>query len=170
MRPARDSAVVTSRLAETSEACRNNLSRVEHRPFQAGIHDVREALQRAQKQGVLTARELLDVADTQAGCRRLHRYFTAGVERFPLLKAQGMLLSEFPNIERAVDTAIAATGEVLDSATGVELQHARRRVRLLREEIRRETQRIINSPALQEPIITLRNGRCCVPVRAEAAQ
>ena len=164
MRPARDAAVVIARLAETGES-RQMLTEVGAAPF-GGLHDMRDALQRAHKQGVLTAQELLDVADTAASCRRLHRYFTTSVERFPLLKAQGVLLAEFPAIERAVDKAISATGEVLDSASA-ELERARRRVRMLREEIRRETQRIINSPALQEPIITMRNGRCCVPVRAE---
>ncbi len=164
MRPARDVAVVTARLAETTEACQM-LAESGHAPF-AGLRDVRDALQRAQKQGVLSAQELLDVADTAASCRRLRRYFTTAVDRFPRLKSQGMLLAEFPTVEQAIDKAISTTGEVLDAASA-NLALARRRVRALGEEIRREMQRIITSPALQEPIITMRNGRFCVPVRAE---
>jgi len=168
MKPVRDAALVRARLAETGEACLM-LEECGAAPF-GGLRDVREALQRADKHGVLTAQELLDVADAAAGCRRLHRYFTITGTRFPLLKAQGALLGEFPAVEQAVDKAIAANGEVLDSASP-ELDRARRRVRALREEIRRETQHIITSPtaldALQEPIITMRNGRFCVPVRAE---
>lgn len=164
LRPARDAAVVSSRLAETSEACQL-ITTHGHAPF-TGVHDIRDALQRAQKHGVLTVQELLDVADTAASCRRLHRYFTTADASFPLVKAQGALLAEFPLIERAVDKAIAATGDVLDTASP-ELERARRRIRALREEIRRDMLRVINSPALQEPIITMRNGRYCVPVRAE---
>lgn len=168
MRPAQDPIVVRARLAETGEACLM-LEEGGNAPF-GGVRDVSDALQRADKQGVLSEQELLDVAETAAGCRRLHRYLVTGGERFPLLKAQGKLLEEFPTVEHAVDKAISSTGEVLDSASP-ELDHARRRVRALRDDIRRETQRITASSTmadlLQEPIITMRNGRFCVPVRAE---
>lgn len=164
MRPAHDAAVIGARLAETGEA-RRIIAETGPAPF-GGLRDIRDALRRAEKLGVLTAQELLDVAESAASCRRLHRYFRTTGERFPLLKAQGMLLEEFPTVEQAVDIAISATGEVLDTASP-DLQQARRRVRALREDIRRELQRVIASPALQEPIITMRNGRFCVPVRAE---
>ncbi|MHB9132495.1 MAG: endonuclease MutS2 [Armatimonadota bacterium] len=168
MRPVRDIALVRARLAETSEARRIINDRGDA-PF-GGLRDMREAVRRAEKQAVLSAAELLDTADTAACIRRLRRYLIQS-EGYPLLAAQGRLLVEFPHLERAIDQAINAQGEVMDSASP-ELDRARRRVRGLHDEIHRELQRIITSPSmldqLQEPIITQRNGRFCVPVRAEA--
>jgi len=168
MRPSSDIAMVTVRLGETDEA-RRMLEEHGAAPFD-GLRDIRDPLQRAEKQGVLTAAELLDVEDTAAGCRRLRRYLLAADARFAALKDQGRLIGEFVPIEHAVDAAIAPNGEVFDAASS-DLEAARRKVRRLHEEIQRELQRLVTSPAmlekLQEPLITQRNGRFCVPVRAE---
>ena len=168
LRPSRDITMVTSRLGETDEA-RRMIEEHGAAPFD-GLRDVREPLLRAEKQGVLTATELQDVADTAAGLRRLRRHLAAADARFTALKEQGKLLAEFAGIERAVDEAIGANGEVLDAASP-DLEAARRKVRRMHEEIQRELQRLVSAPAmqekLQEPIITQRNGRFCVPVRAE---
>lgn len=169
MRPVRDPAIVRQRMAETSEARRA----IEDRgsaPF-GGLRDVRDAVTRAEKLGVLSAGELLDVAETAACSRRLRRYLLATGGEYPGLQQQGRLLGEFPQVERQVDRAISASGEVLDSASP-DLERARRRVRALHDEIQRELQRIISSStaqdSLQDQIITQRNGRFCVPVRAES--
>ncbi|MHB9107466.1 MAG: endonuclease MutS2 [Armatimonadota bacterium] len=168
MRPSRDVTMVQSRLGETDEA-RRMIEEHGSAPFD-GLRDVREPLLRAEKQGVLTATELQDVADTAAGLRRLRHHLHATAPYFTALKEQGKLLSEFRGIERAVDEAIGNNGEVLDAASP-DLGAARRKVRRMHEEIQRELQRLITSPAmlekLQEPIVTQRNGRFCVPVRAE---
>ncbi len=168
LRPSRDAAMVAARLAETAEAV-GLLEAQGAVPFD-GIRDIRDPLQRAEKQGVLTATELQDVADTAAGCRRLRRALQATETACPLLKAQAALLGEYPALEKAIDRAIGANGEVLDAASP-ELEAARRRVRRLHDEIQRELQRLVASAAvqelLQEPLVTLRNGRFCVPVRAE---
>ncbi len=168
MRPARDAAVVRARLTETGEA-RQLIDIQGHPPFQ-GVRDVRDAVRRAEKHGVLTAVELLDVAETAAGIRRLRRFLLATESAYPAVKAQAALLSEFTPLEQAIERAIGPNAEVLDSASPA-LDAARRRVRRLHDEIQRELQRLITSPAtldvLQDPIITQRNGRFCVPVRAE---
>jgi len=168
MRPSRDAVMVAARLGETDEA-RRLIEEHGSAPFD-GLRDIREPLLRAEKQGALTAAELLDVADTAAGCRRLRRHLLSADARFTALKEQGNLLGEFIPIERAVDGAIAPNGEVLDAASP-DLEAARRKVRRLHEEIQRELQRLVTSAdmreKLQEPIVTQRNGRFCVPVRAE---
>lgn len=168
MRPARDVAVVQSRLAETTEA-RGMLAERGDVPL-GGFRDVRDAVIRAEKHGVLSPQELLEVADTASASRRLHRYLQRDPLVFPLLTAQGALLGTFTGIEAVIDRAIAANGDVVDGASP-ELERARRRVRALNDDIQRELQRIITTPGLQEvlqdPIVTQRNGRFCVPVRAE---
>jgi len=168
MRPSRDALVVRTRLAETGEACRMLAAGTP--PF-GGFRDVRDAIRRAEKQGVLTAVELQEVADAAAGSRRLRRYLLSPTATFPLLHAQGVLLGEFTTLEQAVDRAISANGEILDHASP-ELLAARRRVRALHDDVQRELQRMLTAPhlqeLLQEPIVTQRNGRFCLPVRAEA--
>ncbi|MHB9026883.1 MAG: endonuclease MutS2 [Armatimonadota bacterium] len=168
MRPAQDALVVRARLQETGEA-RRALEQLGAAPL-GGLHDVRDALKRAEKQGTLNPAELLDVAETAAGCRRLRRYLLRGDGDYPLLRQQGELLGEFTALEQAIDRAISPQGEVLDTASP-ELERLRRRVRKLHDDIQGALQRTISVPAtlslLQETLITQRNGRFCVPVRAE---
>jgi DNA mismatch repair protein MutS2 len=67
--------------------------------------------------------------------------------------------------------SIDPNGELLDSASPA-LGGLRRQVRIMYERLRARLETIVHSSdvssALQEPIITLRNGRYVVPVRAEA--
>lgn len=168
MRPVRDAAIVRTRLAETAEARRLLAS---HSPAPlSGLRDVRDAIRLAEKQGILVPQELLDIAESAACSRRLARYLAGVRTECTKLWVQGHLLGEFPQIEQAIDKAIGPTGDVLDSAS-VELGRARRRVHALHEEIQRTLQRTITAAGtvemLQEPLVTQRNGRFCVPVRAE---
>ncbi len=170
MKPAHDLLIVNSRLAETTEA-RAIVTENDEPPF-GGIHDMREAITRAGKEGTLSPQELLGVSDVAAGSRKLKRYHQrAGNDRYPGVMAQVKLLQEFSAIELAISHAISANAEVLDSASP-ELAKARRRVRSLHEGIQRELQRLLTSPhtqeMLQDPIITQRNGRFCLPVKAES--
>ncbi|HEY3417995.1 MAG TPA: endonuclease MutS2, partial [Armatimonadota bacterium] len=169
MRPAHDALVIRTRLQETSEA-RRAIDGIGTAPL-GGLHDVRDALQRAEKQGTLTAGELLNVAETAACSRRLRRYLLRGNNDFPLLRQQAELVGEFPPLEQAIDRAISPQGEVLDSASP-ELDRLRRRVRKLHDEIQGALQRTLSTQGtaelLQEALITQRNGRFCVPVRVDA--
>ncbi len=169
MTPVRDAAVVRLRQAETSEA-RKMLSEISSPPFR-GLHDVREHVLRAEKEGTLSALELLTIAETAACLRRLRRFFATAQAQVPLLYGQGKLLGEFSRVEQAIDHTISSAGEVLDSASPT-LERARRRVRTLHQQVQNELQRLLTSAStqeqLQESIITQRNGRYCVPVRAES--
>ncbi|HEX2951958.1 MAG TPA: endonuclease MutS2 [Armatimonadota bacterium] len=168
MKPGRDINVVKGRMAETTEA-KLLLTDAGDAPLQ-GLHDVREAVTRAQKRAILTPEELLDIAETAACSRRLHRYLANTAGQYEHISSHRASLNEFPKIEKAIDGAIAPTGEVLDSSSP-DLEKARKRVRSLNDALQRELQRIISSPSitdqLQDPIITQRNARFCVPVRAE---
>jgi DNA mismatch repair protein MutS2 len=168
MRPVRDPLLIQTRLTETAEAL-TLLADAHDVPF-GGISDIREAVTRASKQGVLCAQELLDITATLRGCRRLRRALPPTAERCPHLAAQRVQLREFPTVENALTHALAENGEVLDAASP-ELARIRRRVRALHEQLQAELHRLLASPSiveiLQDPLITQRNGRFCVPVRAE---
>jgi len=83
MRPVRDAGIVRQRMEETSEA-RMLVSEQGAAPL-GGLHDVREAVTRAEKQGVLGPTELLDIAETAACCRRLRRYLLNAGQEYPKL-------------------------------------------------------------------------------------
>jgi DNA mismatch repair protein MutS2 len=130
MRPVRDAGLVRVRMQETTEA-RSIITEHGGAPL-GGLHDVRELVLRAQKQGTLAAQELLEVADTAACCRRMRHYLADSRLSHPRLFEQGKLLSEFVRVERSVNQAISAGGDVLDTASP-ELERARRRVRSLHQ-------------------------------------
>lgn len=78
-----------------------------------------------------------------------------------------------PDIAKEISKAVDAEGNVLDSAS-VELARARRRIRRLEQEIPGSLRTFANNPSnseiMQERIVTVRNGRFVVPVRAERAR
>src|SRR6185503_4899271 len=75
-----------------------------------------------------------------------------------------------PQLRARLEEAIDPAGELLESAAPA-LGGLRRAVRIAYERLRTRLESIVHGElggALQEPIITLRNGRYVVPVRAEA--
>ena len=169
MRPLHDYQLIAARIAETSEA---RFLLQEHVGISArGLHDIADAVIRAAKIGILSPTELLDIADTAACCRRMRHGIISANEKCPRIREQAKLISDFLPLEKAISSAIAPSGEINDSASS-ELARARRRTRALHGEIQQHLQQLIHSPhsadMLQEAIITQRNGRFCVPVRAES--
>ena len=73
-------------------------------------------------------------------------------------------------LENKISSAIVSEEEISDNASR-ELADLRRHMRVAGDKIRQTLNKIITSPAyskaLQEPIITMRNGRYVVPVKAE---
>lgn len=169
MRPMQDFQIIAARISETSEA---RFLLQEHVGISArGLHDIADSVTRAAKIGVLNAAELLNIADTAACCRRMRHGIINANEKCPRIREQAKLISDFSPLEKAISSAIAPSGEINDSASS-ELARARRRTRALHGEIQQQLQQLIHSAhtsdMLQEAIITQRNGRFCVPVRAES--
>ena len=79
-------------------------------------------------------------------------------------------LSSHRAIEEEIGRCILAEDEIADSASP-ELMRLRRQMRLTNERMREKLNAMIKSPVyqkyLQEPIITVRNGRLALPVKAE---
>jgi len=165
MEPSTDFTTINARLSETDEAVRV-INSGNDAPF-GGITDIRESLLLASKGAGLTPQDLLDISTTAGACRRLGRFLSRLTEGFPLLSAQATAFSEYPKFEAAVDNAISPRGDILDSASP-ELNRARHRIHALHESIQRELSRVLGSDLLQDPIITQRGGRFCVPVKIEA--
>jgi len=140
-------------------------------PF-GGITDIKAPLHRARIGGTLNPAELLDVASTARGGRRVKRHIINLHEDhpLPLLQQKAALVSEHKQLEDAIFDCIDEAAEVLDHASP-ELAAIRRELRTGESRIREKLESMIRSSSvqkmLQESIITLRNDRYVIPVKQE---
>ncbi|HEY1015177.1 MAG TPA: endonuclease MutS2, partial [Herpetosiphonaceae bacterium] len=134
-----------------------------------GARDVRPAVEHARRGGVLEPKTLLDLGGTLAAMRRLRGQVLRSNPAFAPLQFLGERLPLLQPLEHEIERTIGPDGEVLDSASP-ELARLRRAVRAAFDRLQDKLQAIISSQqfagALQEPIITVRDGRYVVPVKA----
>jgi DNA mismatch repair protein MutS2 len=159
---------VQKNLDETSDAC--NLFLRFGGPSFVGLKDVSSALHRAKIGSSLTMRELLDVATILSVLRSLSKYRTSSASVETCLSQMFDTLAPNKYLEDKINTAIISEDEVADNASP-ELSDIRRHIRNNGTKVREQLDRMIHSSAyqkyLQEPIVTLRNGRFVVPVKSE---
>lgn len=132
-----------------------------------GIEDIGEALERAKIGGLLSASELLDLATTLAGVRRLRRTIDAKTEELPTLTKLITDLRTYPEIEQEIHHCIDERGEVADRASP-KLGEIRIQIKRLRDKIYQILQGILQRQgnAVQELVITQRGDRFVIPVKA----
>ena len=154
--------------AETTQA-RAMLAGTGRPPFGA-LHDVRAQVMNAARGGVLAQGDLLEVADTLYTSRRMRDYLSKTDVEAPLLTSRAGQLGVFQDIEEAIESSIDNRGDVVDGASE-QLRDIRVRIRRLQEAIERRLNAILHSTnyarMIQEPIVTVRSGRYCIPVRSE---
>jgi DNA mismatch repair protein MutS2 len=155
------------RLAYTTEAYR--LIELRTDAGIQGARDIRQHLERAAREGILIPSDLLAVLATIQSAIHIARLTEKlDTESFPLLHQLGADMPQRPHLARRIEETISQEGEVLDTASPA--------LRKLRSDIRGANQRLQDrlrtlvhefGNALQEPIITIRNDRYVVPVKAE---
>jgi DNA mismatch repair protein MutS2 len=135
-----------------------------------GVHDLRPLLAQAERGGILTPLELLDVRSTLLRGRRLRQILLAQADRCPALAAWAEPIQDLEHLTAEIGRAINERGDVVDGASP-RLARLRSEVRLLQERLLERLQRIAHHPEtmpfLQEVLITQRQGRYVLPVRAE---
>jgi len=168
LRPTTDIEEARHRLAETREvvellATNTNLS-------VGGAHDVREIVDLAAHGGILTPPELMDIKSTLISARTLARLFEHHAGQCPNLADIAAQLPPPFGLVDAITRTISERGEVLDSAS-VKLANIRHDMRIAHERLMVKMQRMVtdpkNAPYLQEALITQRDGRYVLPLRAE---
>ncbi|MCJ7751297.1 MAG: endonuclease MutS2 [Armatimonadetes bacterium] len=166
--PAGDLEQVRRLLAETTQA--RALLAGGGRPPLGGVHDVRAQVVNASRGGVLSERDLLEVSDTVYASRRMRGYLQQTEIECPLITSRAADLGTFQEIEQAVAASIDNRGEVADTASE-QLRAIRTKIRRLQESVEQRLHSILHSSQharmIQEPIVTVRNGRYCIPVRSE---
>lgn len=131
-----------------------------------GIQDIGDALERAERQGILSGDELLDIATTLAGARQLRRT----IDHHPDLEVLNALVSDlrtYPEIEQEIHRCIDDRGRVMDRANP-KLEGIRLQIRQVRDRIYDQLQKLLqrHSNAVQESLITQRGERFVIPVKA----
>lgn len=135
-----------------------------------GIADIRPTLEKAQIGSMLNPDELLSVAHTLGAARRLKSFLIKQKDDCPLLGEVAGNISNFEHIEQRVTHSISSGGEVLDSASlalaRVRSESKTKHSRIL-ERLNSMLQSSQNRTAIQEPVITQRDDRYCIPVKVE---
>lgn len=133
-----------------------------------GSHDIRPSLDLAARSGVLEPQALLDIKSTLIACRDLKKSLENAVEQVPHLARLAVGLPETYGIVDAVTRVLSERGEVLDSASP-RLAGIRRELRVAHDRLMSRLQKYLTDAGnkLQEPIITQRDGRYVIPLRAE---
>ena len=168
LRPSTEAETV-SRLLDETDAAKTRLG-LHGSPSFTGVKDVAQPLNRADHGGMLNTRELLDIAGVLTATRRVSDY---DADRQGEPTAIDRLFSALrPNkyLEDKIRGAILDEETIADTASP-ELADIRRQMRVAATKGRQILQRIISSPSyakvLQEALITQRDGRFVVPVKAE---
>ena len=157
------------RLLDQTDAARNLIG-LRGSPSFSGVKPVAEALDRADRGGALNTRELLTIADLLTAARRAKEYFNDEAAEKTAIDHLFLSLHGNRFLEEKIKRAIPDEDTIADAAS-TELADIRRHMRAAQAKSRQILQRIISSPSygkiLQETIITQRDGRFVVPVKAE---
>ena len=165
--PSADFQEASARLAETSEA-RTLIATADLNI--GGAHDIRPQVDLAAHGGVLDPKELLDVQATLLAMRSLRRFFEKHAESSPHLAGIAFRLPAPAGLVEAIARCITDSAEVADSASP-KLYDLRRHVRVTHDRLMTRLQRYLTDAAtaskLQDSVITQRDGRYVIPLRAE---
>jgi len=135
-----------------------------------GARDVREAALQASHGVTLEPQTLLDVRGTLRRATTLRRILTRIETDFPRLNAIAQLLEECSALQGEISQTLDDNGNVLDTAS-VRLGIIRRDMHLAFERLQTRLLALIsntnNLRFLQEQLVTQRNGRYVIPLRAE---
>lgn len=140
-------------------------------PF-GGIRDLRGVLQRASVGGLLSMGELLMTADTLRSIKQIKAYGRKDEDTPPRPQLEALFegLSVYGGLEREIERCILSEEEMDDHASEA-LASIRRQIRAAEQKVRTQLNEMVHSQTyrnmLQDPVVTLRSGRFCLPVKAE---
>jgi len=139
-------------------------------PSFSGLRNVNNAVSRAAAGASLNPKELLDIAYTLRAVRSLYEWYghCSNVRTALDFFFEGITVNKY--LETKILTAIISEEEIADGASEA-LAEIRRKIRAKSNSVREKLDSIIHSTHyqrfLQEAIVTQRNGRYVVPVKAE---
>lgn len=168
--PSTDLVEIRERQAQTRDA----LSRIYKRGNLSfsGLYDIRPSLKLLEIGSTLDTKELLSIAGLLALTEQVAEYGSTEDENLLEDSLQGTFDSLFPlhSLMTEIRRCILAENEIADDASA-KLKEIRRNKKMTNQSIHSKLASIVNSPnsktMLQDSIVTMRNGRYCIPVKAE---
>ena len=139
-------------------------------PRFGGVSGVDKVVSRAVKGGVLSMAELLEVAGALRNFQNLVSWY--GLTEHDMLPVDDLFyaLIPQPGLEKQISSAILSPEEMADTASNT-LFEVRRKIQATENSIRDKLDAIIKNSTtnkfLQDAVVSIRNGRFVVPVRAE---
>jgi DNA mismatch repair protein MutS2 len=165
--PSTDYGEVVRRQRETAEARR--LIAMKPRTGLGGAHDVRPLAEKAERGGLLDPDNLLQIASTLE-CARELKTSIIRLEELPLLAEIASGIEPLVRIVEDINRCINQRSEVTDQASPA-LGALRRQIRALHDRLYQRVQEILTAAfskgIAQEAIITLRDGRYVIPIKAD---
>lgn len=165
LRPLSDRDEITALQAETTHA----LTRIfHHGPLSFhGLTDIRPGLVPLSKGGTLGAGELLRIGALLDVAERAIKY-EAKDEETDFLSGRFSGLQTFPEILKEIRRCILSEEEISDDASS-ELRRIRRTIKNTNDKVREQLNATVNSSSemLRDNLVTMRNGRYCLPVKQE---
>jgi len=167
LQPGADYDEVCERMRETEEAV--TIYQLTAPPL-GGIRDIRPFLQKAKKGAVLDLAEFTELMSTLYAMRNVKYFFRDLEQETPILKGWAHNLEILGQLERELDNAIDDHGNLRDTAS-VELRRIRTELRGSQARIKERVGAILhnndNQKYFQEAIVTMRDDRYVIPVKAE---
>lgn len=168
LEPSSDFEEIVQAQAETADAA----ARVRQKGSVsfAGISDIGGSLKRLEIGSSLSIHELLAVSSLLTCAARAKNYGRRQESELPDDSLDEMFRSLEPltNVNNEITRCIISEEEVADDASPG-LRHVRRQMKITGDRVHTQLNAILNSSRtmLQDPVITMRDGRYCLPVKAE---
>jgi len=165
--PSSNPDTVKRRQELTSNA--KKMAGIKGAPSFGGMPEILDAIEKAEKNSILSPREILDVASVLQSTRSLIEYIHSdALERCTLTEFFDQLV---PNkaLESRIFKAIISEDLIADDASPL-LADIRRKIRYQTNRIREVLQSFLvgdNAKHLRDSIVTMRNGRYVLPVKSE---
>ena len=170
LRPSDSLAEINDRQQETADAVSRLLRK--GNPAFGGAADISGSLKRLQVGSSLNAAELLQVAQLLETAARIKAYgrHDRSEEAADCLDPLFDSLEPLTPLSTEIRRCILSESEIADDASP-ELRRIRKSIAISSDRIHSQLNALLNGPqrtALQDSVITMRNGRYCVPVKADA--
>ena len=170
--PSSDLGEVLARQSETADALRRILAKGSL-SF-SGLRDLRADYRRLEIGSVLQTSELLGIGRLLELASKARRYESVEEGSAPEVEDDSLsaffrALDPVPSLSREIRRCILSEEEIADDASPA-LKRIRRQIVLTQDRVHTQLNEIVNGSArqyLQDALITQRDGRYCIPVKAE---
>lgn len=170
LEPMTNLAIIQQKQQETSEALTVILKQGSL-PIR-GTKEIGASLKRLAIGGNLSIPELLYIGDVLRVSQRIKSFYREGEDHISPMSLAGLfqVIEPITNLTKEIERCIINEETIADEASS-QLHKIRRSIHNTHGKIRSQLNSIINSSSyqtmLQDPIITMRNDRFCVPIKSE---